>query len=193
MIPKEYEYFLCISLWFVFILRSLVSYILTTMSLKSQKKTFIYAWKVQNVKILWEYVPCITSSLEVMQCTPIGMASLVISRKWFPFRFCFVSSSEICMSRSYDFSLPLISFSIYSIDCIPDSISFLELWALDCKEFHEFGRFSLNMTTLLTRQHWACDLSGGELTVVFSYERWDNITSVQRNLESQTLAIFKLW
>lgn len=138
MIPKEYEYFLCISLWFVFILRSLVSYILTMMSLKSQKKTFIYAWKVQNVKILWEYVPCITSSLEVMQCTPIGMASLVISRKWFPFRFCFVSSSEICMSRSYDFSLPLISFSIYSIDCIPDSISFLELWALDCKEFHEF-------------------------------------------------------
>lgn len=138
-------------------------------------------------------MPCISSSLEVMQCTPIGVESLVTSRKWFPFRFCFVSSSEICMSRSYDFSLPLINFSIYSADHIPDSVYLLKVWALDRKGFHEFGRFSLNMTTLLARPHWARDLSGGELTVVFSYERWDNITSVQRNLESQTLAILKLW
>lgn len=71
--------------------------------------------------------PCVLAlALHLKRCSvyPLAWHHLWHLKSNFPSDFVW-SVSEMCMSRSYDFSLPLINFCIGCTDCIPDTIYLL--------------------------------------------------------------------
>lgn len=111
-------------------------------------KKDIYLYMKSNYRNIREYVPW-HQPFKWLSVYPLAWNHLWHLGRSFLFAY-FAFFSKIWMSRSYNFSLPSINFSIYFADCILGTV-FLEAWAFYCKGFHEFGRLSLNMAPLLAK------------------------------------------
>lgn len=125
LVFREDEYFLCISLGLVFILRWVICFLhLNHDVFNVTKKDIRFYMEVQKNRSKYCKRTCaLALALHLKRCSVYLLAWHRLWHLKSDFLSEFVWSVwEMCISKSYDLSLPWINFCVDFADCIPDTI-----------------------------------------------------------------------